>query len=74
MAIAVAAIAIFFATNVKAQTTPPSAWRLGIGVEDGLPRRYVVTHPCRAVTIVIVRLTLTNFRSCGPKVKEKAYA
>jgi hypothetical protein len=37
MAIAGTAIAIFFATNVKAQTTPPSAWRLGIGVEGGLP-------------------------------------
>jgi hypothetical protein len=36
MAIAVAAIAIFFTTNVKAQTTPPSAWRLGIGVEGGV--------------------------------------
>jgi len=37
MAIAVAAIAIFFATNVKAQTVDKSAWRLGIGVEGGLP-------------------------------------
>lgn len=37
MAIAGTAIAIFFASNVKAQTTPPSAWRLGIGVEGGLP-------------------------------------
>src|SRR5437868_13704558 len=37
LAIAGTAIAIFFATNVKAQTTPPSAWRLGIGVEGGLP-------------------------------------
>lgn len=37
MAIAVAAVAIFFTTNAKAQTTPPSAWRLGIGVEGGVP-------------------------------------
>ena len=37
MAIAVAAIAIFFTTNAKAQTTPPSQWRLGIGIEGGLP-------------------------------------
>jgi len=37
MAIAGAAIAIFFATNVKAQTVDKSAWRLGIGVEGGLP-------------------------------------
>ena len=37
MAIAGTAIAIFFATNVKAQTTPKSAWRLGIGVEGGIP-------------------------------------
>jgi hypothetical protein len=37
MAIAVAALAIFVTTTVKAQTTPPSAWRLGIGVEGGIP-------------------------------------
>ncbi|MBV8389356.1 MAG: hypothetical protein JO080_06120 [Mucilaginibacter sp.] len=37
MAIGVATVAIFFTTNVKAQTTPPSAWRLGIGVEGGIP-------------------------------------
>ncbi|MBS1521649.1 MAG: hypothetical protein JST50_11675 [Bacteroidetes bacterium] len=37
MAIAGTAIAIFFATNVKAQTVDKSAWRLGIGVEGGLP-------------------------------------
>ncbi len=37
MAIAIAALAIFFTTNVKAQTTPPSAWRLGIGIEGGIP-------------------------------------
>jgi len=37
MAIAGAAIAIFFASNVKAQTVDKSAWRLGIGVEGGVP-------------------------------------
>jgi hypothetical protein len=37
IAIAAAAIAIFFTTNVKAQTTPPSVWRFGVGVEGGLP-------------------------------------
>jgi hypothetical protein len=39
MAVAIAAIAILFTTNLKAQTTtaPPSAWRLGIGLEAGAP-------------------------------------
>mgnify|MGYP001548577235 CR=1 FL=1 len=37
IAIAIAALAIFFTTNVKAQTTDKSAWRLGIGIEGGLP-------------------------------------
>src|SRR6201995_1677503 len=37
IAIAIAALAIFFTTNVKAQTVDKSAWRLGIGVEGGLP-------------------------------------
>jgi len=37
MAIAVAAVAIFFATNAKAQTVDKSAWRLGVGVEGGIP-------------------------------------
>ncbi len=37
MAIAVAAVAIFFTTNAKAQTTPPSVWRFGVGVEGGIP-------------------------------------
>ncbi len=37
MAMAIAALAIFFTTNVKAQTVDKSAWRLGIGVEGGLP-------------------------------------
>ena len=37
MAVAVAALAIFFTTNAKAQSVDKSAWRLGIGVEGGLP-------------------------------------
>lgn len=37
MAIAVAAVAIFFTTQVKAQTAEPNKWRLGIGVEGGIP-------------------------------------
>ncbi len=37
IAIAIAALAIFFTTNVKAQTVDKSAWRLGIGVEGGIP-------------------------------------
>jgi hypothetical protein len=37
MATAIAAAAIFFGTNVKAQTTTNSPWRLGIGVEAGVP-------------------------------------
>jgi hypothetical protein len=37
MAIAMSAIAIFFTTNVKAQTTDKSAWRLGFGIEGGIP-------------------------------------
>lgn len=37
MAVALAAIAIFFTTQVKAQTTEASKWRLGIGVEGGIP-------------------------------------
>ena len=36
MAVAVAAIAIFFAGNVKAQMVPVNALRFGIGVEGGL--------------------------------------
>jgi hypothetical protein len=31
------AAAIFFGTNVKAQTTDKSAWRLGVGIEGGIP-------------------------------------
>lgn len=37
IASAIAAAAIFFGTNVKAQSTTPSPWRLGIGVEAGVP-------------------------------------
>ena len=28
---------LFFATNLKAQTTPANAWRMGIGFDSGLP-------------------------------------
>jgi hypothetical protein len=31
------AAAILFAGNVKAQSTPPNPWRLGIGLEAGIP-------------------------------------
>ncbi|MEO6633786.1 MAG: hypothetical protein ABIN13_18735 [Mucilaginibacter sp.] len=31
------AAAIFFSVNVKAQTTEKSAWRLGFGIEGGIP-------------------------------------
>lgn len=38
IAVASVAVATFFASNVKAQsTTPPNAWRFGIGVEGGVP-------------------------------------
>ena len=37
MTIAVAAIAIFFTTQAKAQTSEPQKWRLGIGIEGGIP-------------------------------------
>jgi hypothetical protein len=37
LAIAVTAVTIFFANQVKAQTPTPSAWRFGIGVEGGIP-------------------------------------
>lgn len=37
VAIAVAAVAMFFTTQVKAQTTNPNQWRFGIGVEGGIP-------------------------------------
>ena len=37
IATAIAAVAMFITTNVNAQTTEKSAWRLGIGVEGGIP-------------------------------------
>jgi hypothetical protein len=37
LAAAVVAVAILFGSNAKAQTTPPSQWRLGFGVEGGIP-------------------------------------
>jgi hypothetical protein len=37
IALAVTAAAIFFGTNVNAQTTAPNPWRLGVGVEAGIP-------------------------------------
>jgi hypothetical protein len=37
LAIAVTAVSIFFANQVKAQTPTPSKWRFGIGVEGGIP-------------------------------------
>ena len=37
IAIAATALAIFFTTNVKAQAVKPDGWRLGIGLEGGIP-------------------------------------
>jgi len=37
MTIAATAVGLLFASNVKAQTTDKSAWRLGFGVEGGIP-------------------------------------
>src|ERR1700752_4280846 len=37
LAIAVTAVTILFASQAKAQTPTPSAWRFGIGVEGGIP-------------------------------------
>lgn len=37
LALAFTATALFLTTSVKAQTTPPNAWRLGIGIEGGIP-------------------------------------
>jgi hypothetical protein len=37
IAIAATALAIFFTTNVKAQAVKPEGWRLGIGLEGGIP-------------------------------------
>jgi len=41
IAIAVAAVAIFFTTSVKAQTSDPNKWRLGFGVEGGIPTQSI---------------------------------
>ncbi|WP_299471289.1 hypothetical protein [Mucilaginibacter sp.] len=37
VAAAFTAAAIFIGTNVNAQTTPKSVWRLGVGLEGGIP-------------------------------------
>ncbi|MDR3694011.1 hypothetical protein [Mucilaginibacter sp.] len=37
LALAFTAAALFLTSSVKAQTTPPNAWRLGIGIEGGIP-------------------------------------
>jgi hypothetical protein len=37
IAVAFTAAALFSTSNVKAQTTPVSAWRFGIGLETGVP-------------------------------------
>jgi hypothetical protein len=37
VAAALVSVALFIGGNVKAQTTPPSPWRLGIGLEAGAP-------------------------------------
>ncbi len=37
MAAAVTAVAVLFGTNVKAQSKDSSPWRLGIGLEGGIP-------------------------------------
>lgn len=37
IAIAIVAVAMLFTTKVKAQTTESHKWRLGIGVEGGIP-------------------------------------
>ena len=39
------AAAIFFSVNVKAQTTDKSAWRLGFGIEGGIPTGSLHTDP-----------------------------
>lgn len=41
----VTAAAIFFSVNVKAQTTDKSAWRLGFGIEGGIPTGSLHTDP-----------------------------
>ncbi len=37
MAVAFTVATLFFTSNVKAQTTPANTWRLGIGIEGGIP-------------------------------------
>ena len=37
LAVALTVAALFFTSNVNAQTTPTNAWRFGIGVEGGIP-------------------------------------
>ncbi|RCH55998.1 hypothetical protein DJ568_04420 [Mucilaginibacter hurinus] len=37
IASALTAVAILFGTNVNAQTTEKSAWRMGVGIEGGIP-------------------------------------
>jgi len=41
----VTAAAIFFSVNAKAQTTDKSAWRLGFGIEGGIPTGSLHTDP-----------------------------
>jgi hypothetical protein len=36
-AVALSALAVFFTTDVKAQTTKPGGWSLSIGIEPGIP-------------------------------------
>jgi len=37
IAVALTSAALFFTSSVKAQTTPANAWRLGVGLETGIP-------------------------------------
>jgi len=37
IAVALTSAALLFTSSVKAQTTPANAWRLGIGLETGVP-------------------------------------
>ncbi len=43
MATAIVAVSVMFGTSAKAQTTTPSPWRFGIGVEGGVPTGTVHT-------------------------------
>ncbi|MDB5087261.1 MAG: hypothetical protein JWR09_1255 [Mucilaginibacter sp.] len=45
IAIVATAAAIFFSVNVKAQTTNEGAWRLGFGIEGGVPTGALHTSP-----------------------------